>query len=109
MGKLNGDANKSQSKLMAIDKTAKEKIAKIPQRAFLFEDEIFMQIFAKIIGNGIEDRGKESREKAMKVLKKIESSHSEIIEKYMDGMHLNKYEKWKRFNMPKTKKGKKKR
>jgi len=104
--KLNGDANKSQSKLMAIDKTAKEKnvkIAKIPQRAFLFEDEIFMQIFAKIIGNGIEDRGKESREKAMKVLKKIESSHSEIIEKYIDGIHVNKYEKWKKYNAPKKK------
>lgn len=113
----NGDENEHKlqsatSKLFTVDKAAKEKnvkIAKTPQRAQLFEDEVFMGIFAQIIGNGIEDRGKESREKAMKVLKKIESSHREILEKYMDGVHLNKYEKWKRFNMPKTKKGKKKR
>jgi len=114
----NGDESEhklqsSTSKLFTLDKAAKEKnvkIAKKPQRAQLFEDEVFMGIFAKIIGNGIEDRGKESREKAMKVLKKIESSHREILEKYIDGVHLNKYEKWKRFNAPKgKKKGKSKR
>mmetsp|Transcript_54488 Transcript_54488/g.49045 ORF Transcript_54488/g.49045 Transcript_54488/m.49045 type:complete len:811 (-) Transcript_54488:91-2523(-) len=87
------------------------KLAKVAQRPFLFEDEVFMQMFAKIIGNGIEDRGKESRDKAMKVLKKIESSNEEILEKYIDGLHLNKYTKWKKFNQPKgkgKKKGKKK-
>merc|ERR1712241_625828 len=50
--------------------------------------------------------------KAMNVLKKIESSHREILDKYIDQMHLNKYEKWKRFNAPKGKKkgkGKRKR
>ena len=108
---VNGDESEhklqsSTSKLFTLDKAAKEKnvkIAKTPQRAQLFEDEVFMGIFAKIIGNGIEDRGKETREKAMKVLKKIESSHREILEKYMDGVHLNKYEKWKRFNTKKSK------
>merc|ERR1712154_223833 len=83
------------------------KIAKVAQREFLFEDEKFMTMFAKIIGQGIEDRGKESREKAMKCLKKIESSHMHILEKYMDPMHLKKYEKWKKFNAPKGKKKKK--
>merc|ERR1712129_599546 len=80
------------------------KIAKVAQRPFLFEDEKFMQMFAVIIGHGIEDRGKESREKAMKCLKKIESSHKHILEMYMDSMHLKKYEKWKKFNAPKGKK-----
>merc|ERR1712232_385307 len=82
------------------------KIAKVAQRAFLFEDEKFMNLFVQIIGNGIEDRGKECREKAMKCLKKIESAHKDILTKYMDEMHLKKYEKWKKFNAPKGKKKK---
>ena len=82
------------------------KIAKKPQRAHLFSDEPFMQIFAKLIGNGIEDRSKETREKAMKVLKKIEHTNSEIIEKYIDPLHFKKYQKWLKFNAPKGKKGK---
>merc|ERR1712066_1066560 len=79
----------------------------VAQRAFLFEDEKFMKLFVEIIGNGIEDRGKECREKAMKCLKKIESAHKDILDKYMDAMHLKKYEKWKKFNAPKGKKKKK--
>merc|ERR1712154_284308 len=74
--------------------------------AFLFEDEKFMKLFVEFIGNGIEDRGKECREKAMKCLKKIESAHKDILDKYMDAMHLKKYEKWKKFNAPKGKKKK---
>ena len=72
-------ASASASKLPETDKKKNVKIAKVAQRPFLFEDEVFMQIFAKIIGNGIGDRGKETREKAMKVLKKIESSNAEIL------------------------------
>jgi len=112
----NGDENEhklqsSASKLFTVEKGKEKnvKIAKTPQRAHLFEDEVFMGIFAKIIGNGIEDKGKESREKAMKVLKKIEGSHREILDKYMDGVHLKKYEKWKKYNAPKGKKKGKKR
>jgi len=82
------------------------KIAKVAQRAFLFEDEKFMEMFAQIIGFGIEDRGKECREKAMKCLKKIESAHKDILDKYMNPLHLKKYEKWKKFNAPKGKKKK---
>merc|ERR1712087_917766 len=69
-------------------------------------DEKFMNLFVQIIGNGIEDRGKECREKAMKCLKKIESAHKDILTKYMDAFHLKKYEKWKKFNAPKGKKKK---
>merc|ERR1711991_333810 len=74
------ERSSSSSKLQTLsDKDKKNvKIAKTSQRPFLFQDEVFMQIFAKIIGNGIEDRGKESREKAMKVLKKIEATNEEI-------------------------------
>merc|ERR1712228_328803 len=82
------------------------KIAKVAQRAFLFEDEKFMNIFSQIIGFGIEDRGKECREKAMKCLKKIESAHKDILDKYIDPLHLKKYEKWKKYNAPKGKKKK---
>eukprot|EP00483_Globobulimina_turgida_P001932 UN01934 len=81
-------------------------MAKFPQRSFLFKDDAFMQIFAKMIGNGIEDRSKETRDKTMKVLKKIQSKNSEIIDRYIDEYQLKKYEKWLRFNQPK-KKGKK--
>eukprot|EP01084_Bolivina_argentea_P004852 9180_1 len=83
------------------------KIAKKPQRAFLFQDDAFMQIFAKIIGNGIEDKSKETREKAMKVLKKIQSTNNEILDKYIDPLHVKKYQKWLKYNQPKGKKGKK--
>jgi len=83
------------------------KIAKTAQRAFLFQDKGFMEIFAKIVGNGIEDRGKESREKAMKCLKKIESTNQEVLTQHIAEQHLNKYAKWKKFNAPKSKKGKK--
>merc|ERR1712228_1118606 len=79
------------------------KIAKVAQRAFLFEDEKFMNIFSQIIGFGIEDRGKECREKAMKCLKKIESAHKDILDKYIDPLHLKKYERWKKFNRQKEK------
>merc|ERR1712244_190463 len=74
------------------------KIAKTAQRAFLFQDKGFMEIFAKIVGNGIEDRGKESREKAMKCLKKIESTNQEVLTQHIAEQHLNKYAKWKKFN-----------
>jgi len=102
------------SKLFTLDKNSKVKnvkIAKLPQRAQLFQDEVFMTIFATIITNGIEDRGKESREKAMKVLKKLETTNPDILEQHIDGVFLKKYEKWKRFNAPKGKgkKGKRKR
>merc|ERR1712083_1185695 len=105
----------STSKLFTLDKNSKVKnvkIAKLPQRSQLFHDEVFMAIFAKIITNGIEDRGKEGREKAMKVLKKLETTNPEILEQHIDGVFLKKYEKWKRFNAPKgkgKKKGKRKR
>merc|ERR1712228_1155613 len=102
--------SQSTSKLFTLDKNSKVKnvkIAKLPQRAQLFQDEVFMAIFAQIITNGIEDRGKESREKAMKVLKKLETTNPDILEQHIDGVFLKKYEKWKRFNAPKGK-GKKK-
>jgi len=99
----------SGSKLMLFDKSAKEKnvkIAKRPQRAHLFDDAVFMKLFGAIIGNGIEDKGKESREKAMKVLKKIEATRPKVLEEYIEAHHVAKYEKWKKFNAPKGKKGK---
>jgi len=100
----------SESKLMLFDKSAKEKnvkIAKQPQRAYLLDDAVFMELFAKMIGNGIEDRGKESREKAMKVLKKIEATRPSVLEEYIAAHHVAKYEKWKKFNASKSGKGKK--
>jgi len=105
----------SGSKLALFDKSLKEKnvkIAKKAQRAHLFDDAVFMKLFAQIIGNGIEDRGKESREKAMKVLKKIEATRPTVLTEYIEAHHVAKYEKWKKFNAPKKSrkgKGKKKR
>merc|ERR1712154_721210 len=83
------------------------KIAKTWERAYLLDDAVFMELFAKIIGNGIEDRGKESREKAMKVLKKIEATRPSVLEEYIAAHHVAKYEKWKKFNASKSGKGKK--
>eukprot|EP01083_Nonionella_stella_P071819 193146_1 len=101
------DKKKPSTKKEIIKKNVK--IAKHPQRAFLFKDVTFMEIFAKAVGNGIEDRSKETRDKTMKVLKKIEMTHNEIIERFIDPMHQKKYEKWKKYNAPKGKKGKRKR
>jgi len=108
--KQNGDrANGKEEKENENEKEKESKRIKIankPQRNFLFSDETFMTMFGKLIGNGIDDRGKEPREKAMKVLKKIEADNREVLEKYVDAILLNKYEKWKRFNQPKgSKKG----
>jgi len=105
-----GEAEQKLQSVAALkaDKEKRVKIAKAPIRAFLFDDEPFMKIFAKILESGIEDRGKEPREKAMKVLKKVESTHQHVLEKYIDGVLLSKFEKWKRFNQPKGKKASKK-
>merc|ERR1712130_858863 len=34
------------------------------------------------------------------------SAHKDILDKYMNPLHLKKYEKWKKFNAPKGKKKK---
>lgn len=85
------------------------KMAKKSKRPFLFENEEFMCIFGKTVEVGIDDRSKDAREGAMKILRKIEIAEKEqsvaIFDRFFDEMIIVKYLKWKKYNLPR--KGKK--
>eukprot|EP01083_Nonionella_stella_P007705 22197_1 len=75
----------------------------VAARQSLFSLAKVSDMFGKTIGNCVEDKSQDARENAMKVIKKIEMTNSEVIERFIDPIHYKKYKKWKRFK--KRKKG----